>query len=358
MGITAYLNFVFIGLVTLRKTFAYIGIYPVYIVDISLLFIYKINWKRFFLVVPFFLFGIFTILETEDLNLKALYPFLSIVYIIIIRSSGVASKALLVRLLRWYPLIFLIRLPLYYLGYIIYPGETFVLPLLFVFAIRLRLSHVILLSYLLCIFLTFERGTILNTFIASLFLVKRSSISLKSILRWVWLLIILLGTMPIVGQLLGNYYDLRIDFSIGEIVDFILSIFGLDNGSNESLSGTRNHRFEMWLLLIREMYVGGTSRFFLGVGFSGEILDLIGIGFRAPHNGYVSIFVRMGLVGLLCYITSLLGILKDLRLRESKVILLIYCMDMLVQTTIDSPFVPFMTAYLLNACEDGILFRS
>ncbi|MDC1028576.1 O-antigen ligase family protein [Schleiferiaceae bacterium] len=261
-------------------------------------------------------------------------------------------------LLRWYPLIFLVRLPLYYLGYVIYPGETFVLPLLFVFAIRLRFSNVILLAYILCVFLTFERGTLLNMFIASALLVQRANLSLRSILRWMGIVLILIIAMPIVGRVLGNFYDLRIDLSFGEMVDFVLSIFGLDDGSNESLSGTRNHRFEMWLLLLREMYLNGTSRFLFGVGFSGEILDLIGVGFRAPHNGYVSIFVRMGLVGLFCYILALWGILKDLRLRESKVILLIFCLDMLVQTTIDSPFVPFMSAYLMNASEDGILFRS
>ena len=112
----------------------------------------------------------------------------------------------------------------------------------------------------------------------------------------------------------------------------------------------------MWMAIINSSLSDPFVLFF-GNGFSGEVGDSIGVSFRAPHNGFITIFFRMGLFGVLYYLAfgiSVIGILGKFASLSSKskdaafvgkfgvLNLGAFLGDALTGTIVDSPYTYFL----------------
>jgi len=78
-------------------------------------------------------------------------------------------------------------------------------------------------------------------------------------------------------------------------VDLIISTFS--HSQNTVRAGTKEHRLEMWKEIIENTLNEGPV---LGQGVKGPLVD---VAFRNPHNSFITIFGRFGIVGLLLAIT-------------------------------------------------------
>jgi hypothetical protein len=167
-------------------------------------------------------------------------------------------------------------------------------------------SHIVL--YLVAIFLLgftifiFQARTIYLQIIAvSLLLLTYRS---GSFLRVIIMIIVLAGflaTMPIVGfQFKGRLREVSLDF----MINHFLAIGGIENEGVEGAARGVPQRLGWWSDLY-ERWTSDARTFVFGLGYGFPLINFRqheGITVREPHNSYISIMARLGLLGSLAFI--------------------------------------------------------
>ena len=168
---------------------------------------------------------------------------------------------------------------------------------------KLNLSHIIGASLLMvsAIFL-FQARTVYLQILAVLFLIlffrKRGFGRLIVALMLAGMVVI---SLPMLG--------IEIQGRLGQVVslDFLgkhfLSIVGVESEGVEASASGVSQRIEWWLILYYKWTEGVTS-FLLGLGYGFPLVDFYGSGHlvREPHNSYVSIIARLGLLGMFSWL--------------------------------------------------------
>jgi len=122
------------------------------------------------------------------------------------------------------------------------------------------------------------------------------------------MIILILGNLSFLLPDIENLH-IRGDFSFNDLYEIFKSIFvssSTDAGTDLSLEGSRSHRLEMWSDIIKETV---NENLYFGQGFG---MDLTAQTFRHPHNSLISIFGRMGIVGLFLYLSLFVYILRKI----------------------------------------------
>jgi hypothetical protein len=161
---------------------------------------------------------------------------------------------------------------------------------------------------------------------------------------------------PLLFQIMFGGQFGRFLVTPGNIVDFLLSIVGMETELAGGVGGTRAHRLDMWRQITSLVYASLPSSLF-GFGYGGEVGEAVGISFRAPHNGFVTILYRSGTIGVVLYTGLLLSLFRYFAraLRQAGVrtpvgwhasigLIILGAMvgDALAGTILDSPFTSMM----------------
>lgn len=89
------------------------------------------------------------------------------------------------------------------------------------------------------------------------------------------------------------------DASLAFFSEHIMSLFGFSSERTLASSGTVDQRM-VWVQELYEKSFSSASRFFLGAGYGKPLIDFglgSGVVAREPHNSYLSIYGKMGLIG-------------------------------------------------------------
>ena len=124
--------------------------------------------------------------------------------------------------------------------------------------------------------------------------------------RWLTLLFVALALMvplilidPVIKVSNGR------ELSVGQMIDNVTSLFG--ETDRPGLEGTKEFRLRWWGA-IADYTIGGPY-FWVGKGFGINLADDDGFqptadrSLRAPHNGHIEILARMGVPGLILWIS-------------------------------------------------------
>ncbi len=194
-----------------------------------------------------------------------------------------------------------------YIGTIESPGWTYVygvtLALSLLLVQRVWLSTLLFGVNLVFALLLFQRGTFVAFAVACGVVwagevwSRRRRMVTSLVYRGIAIGALALLLAPIAIESLTGGRQGRFTVSPVNLMKFLLSIFSGDINLDGGVSGTRAHRLEMWREIIGLVFSSIDTAMF-GFGFAGEVGDVIGISFRAPHNGFVTILYRTGLLGL------------------------------------------------------------
>jgi hypothetical protein len=172
-------------------------------------------------------------------------------------------------------------------------------------------SHVVphsIICYFIAIFLLgfatfmFQARTIYLQIIgvSLLLLVYRS----RSFLKVIIMIIVLIGflaTMPMVGlHFKGRLREVSFDF----LINHFLAIGGAENEGVEGAARGVPQRLGWWSDLY-ERWTSDARTFVFGLGYGFPLINFRqheGIIVREPHNSYISIMARLGLLGSLAFI--------------------------------------------------------
>lgn len=249
------------------------------------------------------------------------------------------------------------------------PGETFVYgaaiatALVFIQPIELKVPLVLLLS--VTGFLQFQRGVFLNL-IVGLLIAAGGWLAIRGLsLRYSFFAnflkgAFLLGILSVVGVAFLRdalkRENARFEVNPKNAILFVQSIWSSDAAVELSVGGTRSHRLEMWQQLIAVGF-SDISRALIGKGFRDTPGDELGVSFRVPHNGFITIFYQAGLAGLALFMLVLAAVFRaamrgasqdlhgrgDYRFRALLLVTLgAFIGDSLAGTIIDSPFTSYL----------------
>ncbi len=378
-----------------RKPFSYVEILGVYVIDFfvlvlaaSMFFLMLLQghtrviafrgWKNLlqvFSLAGFTLVGVASLISSTNLNAKALIPLVYTLYFpfFLILFLNIPPR-IRIRILNFQIACYLI-LPLLYYGLrlgimrdftnslpaIDDAGWTFTYGLSLAVALFLSpnvyLRVALSLMALLAAVVVFQRGVFLCFILASVFYFFSGNAKAKFVSLINYSLVGVAGFFVVLmvadAAFSIAFPDREVRYSLdpATMFRFISSIFYVSGDLGGDAVGTRSHRFEMWLGVVDHV-ISDARRLIFGSGFSGEVGDVIGISFRVPHNGFVTILFRMGVLGLICYVIFLISIfLKCLKQRcglaeKASVFCLLnlgaFLGDVLTGTIIDSPFTYFL----------------
>ena len=317
-----------------RKSFSYLKFGGIYIIEIlvlisillfliSFLIRKKIKlpsnntslYKIIIILLLFFSYSLLNSIIHFSINLKSLLPGVYPIYFVIVTiicynielTKLDLFAELMLKLLFLSSFISLIISPLglFFLPETDNPGWTYIfgasLSACLILVKNKPLSIILFICTLLISIITFQRGVFLCFFISFpfLFLVEKKFFLNKFLNLFKILLLslfILLLVSPFVFKFLNNFNDLRFDISFHNLYLFINSIFSTSAADELGVAGTRSHRLDMWVEVIK--ISSNNLIFIFGDGFQQDVGDKIGIQFRAVHNGFITIFYQNGIIGL------------------------------------------------------------
>jgi hypothetical protein len=122
--------------------------------------------------------------------------------------------------------------------------------------------------------------------------------------KWIIGLIVLLDVL-----LLVSIIELPIKGRLGQavsiefLINHLMAIAGVAAKGVEGAAGGVWQRFEWWLNLYNQ-WTSSLVNFFFGLGYGAPLIDFsaFGVAIREPHNSYISILARIGLVGAAAWI--------------------------------------------------------
>jgi O-antigen ligase len=208
---------------------------------------------------------------------------------------------------------------------------------------QLILWAAIIISYLI----HFERAPVLGFLAVATILLFHKKVWYRGIVnrRFVSAGLILL-LVAVLGGIFASYVpDLELKGKFAMQKELVLSIFGQSRELREK-DGTREHRLQMWGQVWTDTV---QKNVFFGQGFGHELTDA---DFRHPHNSFVTIFGRLGLLGLVISIGIYLVFpfiafmkVNKVASREHQKWLLLYCCfwpaflsGALFSPTLESPY--------------------
>lgn len=248
-----------------------------------------------------------------------------------------------------------------------FAANTVFLPIGFFFFLlveeRKPIRLVGLISSFLGILLLMERAAFLSLLVGfSIIIVKnlhKRQLWIKGILSGVLLIFVLIILIALPSPEVSKNTNHRVDFSVSGFSELITSIFV--ETDNDRLDGSRSHRLEMWGSLIEDLHDKEAVLF--GRGFDASIEEVLGITFRSPHNGYVHVLWRTGLLGFLLLALFMISLLsstnKLYRSQRNKtkinktilwllVIVVIAQLDVFTGTLLENPFSSGVIFYTLG----------
>ena len=161
-----------------------------------------------------------------------------------------------------------------------------------------------------------SRNGILGLFAAFLTNVisKRNFLfSKKSLFEISFSIVLIVIGISILFPFLGRITTgVRGGYDIGFFFESIKSIFF--GSENESLSGSSDHRILMLFLTIEKL-ISNLKYFFLGIPLN---INYTGEVFNDPHNGYLSLFARGGILNILSFIFLQYKLIRGLLISRSK----------------------------------------
>jgi O-antigen ligase len=188
---------------------------------------------------------------------------------------------------------------------------------------KLILWVAIAISYLI----HFERAPVLGFLVVATILLFHRNVWYRGIdnRRFVTVGIILLLAAVLGGVFASYVPSLGLKEKFGMQKELVLSIFGQSRELKEK-DGTREHRLQMWGRVWSDTVQKDA---FFGQGFGHELTDA---DFRHPHNSFVTIFGRLGLLGLFVSIGIYIAFpviafmkVNKVANREHQKRLLLYC---------------------------------
>ena len=361
------------GLFLYRKPFSYLNVGGIYVIELftafmllSIIFrINKIKLRRdlvslFIALCLFVFYGLFVSLGTSfspKLIIVYLYYGYLIIYILyssLLRRSYRDALTRNINLLFTNPLLWIVvTLALEpFFGKAVAPGQTLVYGVGLAYSLDFKGSHkkkvYYLVSTLGASLYLMERASFLNGVLVFLvFSFIKGNLDIKKILyfgfRLVFGVICLAFFAPILFDLVFPGVFTRFDLNPTSLLNFFISIFGGRWGVEGSdMIGTRAHRLSMWVELLKLIHSDWRYSLF-GFGFEKEIGEYVGIAFRAPHNGYITLLFRLGYIGLSMFLVIIIMILSQLKklVHMHPIFLMVFLgflVDALTGTAFDSPF--------------------
>ena len=155
-----------------------------------------------------------------------------------------------------------------------------------------------------------SRTSYLTIFILAIYFVSLNKISIKDVFKFIFLLIFIFIIFNLFNLNPGANLSGRLtsEFSINYLIDHISTLFVFSDNYQYSgtLAGPENSalaRYGWWAEVIEKNSQSLTSIFF-GQGFGVPLIDFKSStsGFaREPHNMFISVYGRQGLIGLLLF---------------------------------------------------------
>ncbi len=156
---------------------------------------------------------------------------------------------------------------------------------------------------------TFEARTIYLQFIGAALLLMAYRRELVG--KWVvgfLMLLAAIAALPLTGiEIMGRFGE---PISLQFYANHFLSIFGVHGEGVESAAGGFDQRIGWWLDLYRR-WTSSIGHFLFGLGYGFPLIDFVAYGpgysaegqiAREPHNSYVSILARIGLIGFFAFV--------------------------------------------------------
>jgi hypothetical protein len=174
-----------------------------------------------------------------------------------------------------------------------------------------NLLAVLILGYTLAIF---QARTLYLTLIAVfgfLMLYRRSSIGNLGVVVYVSAL--LLALVGLIGLKIEGRLGASFDFNF--LVHHFLAIFGICDPSMPGVCSAAEgvgQRLEWWNNIIKRMTADPFS-LLLGLGYGVPLTDFYGssgAAVREPHNSYITVFARTGVVGAICWTLIMLSLVR------------------------------------------------
>jgi O-Antigen ligase len=126
----------------------------------------------------------------------------------------------------------------------------------------------------------------------------------RSFNRVIMIILVLFGfvvIMPTIGlHIKGRMREVSLEF----FIDHFLAIAGVENEGVEGAARGVPQRLDWWRDLY-ERWTSNTSTFLFGLGYGFPLINFQqheGITVREPHNSYISIVARLGLLGGLAFV--------------------------------------------------------
>jgi O-antigen ligase len=174
-----------------------------------------------------------------------------------------------------------------------------------------NLAAVIIIGFTVA---AFQARTLYLTLIAVFgFLVLYRRSSLGNIGAVVFLAGFLLGLISLIGlQFEGR---LGANFSVDFLVAHFMAIFGVCDSSIESVCSAAEgvgQRLEWWTAIFQSMAQDPFS-LLLGLGYGVPLTDFYGsdgAAVREPHNSYITVIARTGIVGAVCWTLILASLIR------------------------------------------------
>lgn len=158
---------------------------------------------------------------------------------------------------------------------------------------------------IVALLITGSRAGFLSLFALMLIVVNFKQLHHVLIVGVILVLVVAISVEFILPSFLDAFaITTRGNFSAEYYAAMFISIFDPNYGASsfgESLSGSREHRFEMWQYVINNVHATSRTTWF-GVGFSDPLVDAV---FINPHNSYITFLGRGGYVGLFLFSTLL-----------------------------------------------------
>ncbi len=173
------------------------------------------------------------------------------------------------------------------------------------------LLAVLLLGYTMAMFQARTLYLVVIAIFGFLFLYRRSSIGYLAIV--VYLAVLLLALLPLL--------DLRIqgrlgaEFSADFMVQHFLAIFGISSSEYDAVTSAAagiDQRLEWWRNIFEEM-LSDPFKLLLGLGYGVPLTDFAGKSgaiVREPHNSYVTVIARTGIVGAVAWLLVMYSLFR------------------------------------------------
>lgn len=146
---------------------------------------------------------------------------------------------------------------------------------------------------------------------AFMILYRRSTIGNLGVL--VYLAGLLLALIPLLDlQIQGRLGE---TFSFDFLVQHFLAIFGISSSEYQGVSSAAagvDQRLDWWQSIFDKMWAD-PFKLLLGLGYGIPLTDFHGAGgaiVREPHNSYISVIARTGVVGAICWVLMMLILVR------------------------------------------------